>query len=370
MKQKKLLTLLEIIILIMVLISCTPSSPSSSAMPTPDLYNNDVDLSPIMNLELPEYMGLVVTDVVDIEALKLFPHQRFEYPSPTMPKFITLTYPDFALQIGLEATPDWATDDIKLFCGGYDIYQSNLYLPEEQDKYCISHLRQTNSHPNFLVPSQPTGNYAGVVNLQRGNLVILINQYTQTTDPISLNEAIKQLATVIKPPVTYENQVNLSPLLDLDLPNDMGQIITNTVNWEMLNALNITIPVEKYKSKNELHFTHQIADPSLGNGMFEISFALNNWPYDDPFLHHTWCQRPIFISSFVIENEEFNCISYLVEPNNSKLDNTNKTYGSNVVVYKGNFWISIEEQTTTLDRTLINEVIKQIAAIIIVPSEK
>lgn len=351
---------------------------TSSAPPTPILYENNVDLSPLLDLELPSDMGQVTADILDMKRLRLLPGIKFESQGPMALGLLRYSYQMtdlegeeslFSVDIALMNSPNDAMFSGQSLCV-QPIYQTNFPTQDTQNNYCITHLQQGRSGPDVIWGHVAYDYYMGSVSVQKGNLVININEYTHTTDRVLMNEAIKELANSIISPITYPNEVDLSPLFNLKIPNDMGQVATETVDFENLNLLpDLNMLVPGYKIEERFNFNYQISDANFGTVAFDVYIFLEDSIKSAKWRTRKMCTRPIYLSNIDSEDEEVYCITHLVQTQ-SESNGTDEIYKGNIAVQKGNLVISIEEQTNTLDRTLMNEAIKQISEIIVIPSEK
>lgn len=164
--------------------------------PPPLFIPNDVDLNPLINLTWPAHVDNI-SDLVDTTKLD---HQRFVLEEAERDIYLRYTYK--ADRVYLVITM-WAFKDeidaISTFHHDCDLLGKGIYLSgsgvtnQVKYQYCIPYLDVQRGGPEVGFVAGNSYICWGLA-LQKGNVAISIDEFTETLDRKPINEAIRQLA--------------------------------------------------------------------------------------------------------------------------------------------------------------------------------
>jgi hypothetical protein len=176
--------------------------------PEPEVLPNEVNLAPILELETPAQFEEDIEQVIDVEYLAASPAVTLEPPPLNTKSELEYLYwaehqnksTTVSVDIQIYADVEKAKKRFKERCTLFDdpLYatgsgrnQGGVY------QYCIPYLEQQQGGPESFYALYDSYSYIGL-NIQKGNMLILIDEQTRTPDRTVTNAAIEQLAEAMR----------------------------------------------------------------------------------------------------------------------------------------------------------------------------
>lgn len=191
--------LILVAVLMLALMSCV-------RRPPPEYEPNDVDLSPIIDLDIP-IETTNVEKIIDVGQLKLLNEVTFPGHTETLKtndldflyksdvsrgSSVAVSFEIF-LHKDVRSAYSWVKESCDDSFNGAPIASSGQgEINGTPYFYCIYDLKLQRGDPSSFWSS--TGIYSGFIFIQKGNMDIVISEYTETIQRQTLNESIREVA--------------------------------------------------------------------------------------------------------------------------------------------------------------------------------